>query len=67
MYDKAKKEIICVYEHDVEISLAEFRKKIGDALPKYMMPTRYIHTLEMPRNTNGKIDRNTLKLQYIGE
>ena len=47
--------------------MVDFRKKIGDALPKYMMPTRYIHTLNMPRNTNGKIDRNTLKLQYIGE
>ena len=67
MYDKPKKEIICVYENDAEISMVDFRKKIGDALPKYMMPTRYIHTLNIPRNTNGKIDRNTLKLQYIGE
>lgn len=67
MYDKVKKEIVCVYENDSEISMADFRKKIGDALPKYMMPTRYIHTTDMPRNTNGKIDRNTLKLQYIGE
>ncbi|MCI6474770.1 MAG: AMP-binding protein [Mucispirillum sp.] len=67
MYNKNKKEIICIYENDDEITMADFRKKIGDALPKYMMPTRYIHTLSMPRNTNGKIDRNTLKLQYIGE
>lgn len=67
MYDKNKKEIICIYENDDEISMADFRKKIGNALPKYMMPTIYIHTKSMPRNTNGKIDRNALKLQYIGE
>lgn len=65
MYDKVKKEIVCVYENEYEISMADFRKKIGDALPKYMMPTRYIHTENMPRNTNGKIDRQLLKEIYI--
>lgn len=67
MYNKNKKEIMCIYENDDEITMADFRKKIGNALPKYMMPTVYIHTKSMPRNTNGKIDRNALKLQYIGE
>ena len=65
MYDKVKKEIVCVYENESEISMADFRKKLGDALPKYMMPTRYIHTENMPRNTNGKIDRQLLKEIYI--
>ena len=66
MYDKVKKEIVCVYENESEISMADFRKKIGDELPKYMLPTKYIHTENMPRNTNGKIDRQLLKKEYIG-
>lgn len=65
MYDKVKKEIVCIYENESEISMADFRKKIGDALPKYMLPTKYIHTENMPRNTNGKIDRQLLKEIYI--
>ena len=66
MYDKCSREIVCVYENENEISMADFRKKIGDELPKYMLPTKYIHTENMPRNTNGKIDRQLLKKEYIG-
>ena len=65
IYDKGNKEIVCVYENESEISMVDFRKKIGDELPKYMLPTKYIHTENMPRNTNGKIDRQLLKEIYI--
>lgn len=57
VYNQAEKEITLFYEAEQEIPASEFRKKIGQALPKYMIPTVY-HCLEqLQRNTNGKIDR----------
>jgi amino acid adenylation domain-containing protein len=64
IYNFSKKEITLFYESDREISPAEFRKAIGVALPKYMIPTIYYRLDELKRNTNGKIDRLKLK-QYF--
>ena len=61
VYQTARKEIILFYESEIEISPSEFRKQIAGILPKYMIPTIYIRMDEMPRNTNGKIDRLLLK------
>jgi amino acid adenylation domain-containing protein len=63
VYQTARKEITLFYESETEISSAEFRKQIAGILPKYMIPTVYIRMDEMPRNTNGKIDRLMLKNQ----
>jgi len=63
VYQTARKEITLFYESETEISSAEFRKQIASILPKYMIPTVYIRMDEMPRNTNGKIDRLMLKNQ----
>ena len=57
VYNQAQKEITLFYESEQEISASEFRKKIGQALPKYMIPTVYNHLELLQRNTNGKIDR----------
>ncbi len=57
IYNQAQKEITLFYEAEEEISVAEFRKKIGQALPKYMIPTVYHYLQLLQRNTNGKIDR----------
>lgn len=57
VYNQAEKEITLFYESEQEISVSEFRKKIGQALPKYMIPTVYNHLELLQRNTNGKIDR----------
>lgn len=61
VYNYEKKEITLIYENDFEISVGEFRKKIGSILPKYMVPATYIKIDQLPRNTNGKIDRMALK------
>ena len=63
VYQIARKEITLFYESETEISPTEFRKQIVSILPKYMIPTVYIRMDEMPRNTNGKIDRLMLKNQ----
>lgn len=60
-YNKAKKEITMFYEADETLTPADFRKRIGTMLPKYMIPTVYHQMDLLPRNTNGKIDRLKLK------
>lgn len=64
IYNHAEKQIIFIYENPEEISAATFRKQIVTVLPKYMVPTRFVRMDELPRNTNGKIDRYKLKVAY---
>ncbi len=66
VYNFAKKEITLFYESVEEISPAEFRKRIGQELPKYMLPTVYHRLDELQRNTNGKIDRLFYNKQVNG-
>lgn len=61
VYNTAKKEITTIYESIEVIPEGEFRKKLLEHIPKYMVPTKYIRMDELPRNTNGKIDRLALK------
>ena len=57
VYNHQRKEITLYYEAEKELTAAEFRKAIGNTLPKYMIPVVYHHLSELKRNTNGKIDR----------
>ncbi len=57
VYNQSAKEITLFYESEQDIPASVFRKKIGQALPKYMIPTVYNHLEQLQRNTNGKIDR----------
>lgn len=57
VYNHQRKEITLYYEADNDLVPADFRKAIGNALPKYMVPVVYHHLPELKRNTNGKIDR----------
>ncbi|MDY8045193.1 amino acid adenylation domain-containing protein [Paenibacillus polymyxa] len=61
VYTPDKKELTFYYESDKEISVADFRSRIGTVLPKYMIPHVYKRFEQLPRNTNGKIDRQKLK------
>jgi amino acid adenylation domain-containing protein len=63
VYQSQKKEIILIYEANEDIQAAEFRKRIGQSLPKYMIPTKYVHMEKLPMNANGKIDRLALNRQ----
>ncbi len=62
LYDKEQKKIVLVYEAPQPLTDKEWRRKIGEVLPRYMVPTVYRHIEEMPRNANGKIDRQRLML-----
>ena len=67
LYNKEQKQIILVYESEKEVSIRDIRNGIGKILPKYMLPTECCWVEEMPRNSNGKIDRNRLKQEMAGE
>jgi len=63
VYQKQNKEIVLVYEANEDLPAAEFRKRIGQSLPKYMVPTKYLRMEKLPMNANGKIDRLKLNQQ----
>lgn len=57
VYNHQRKEITLYYESENELTPADFRKAIGNTLPKYMIPVVYTRLEELKRNPNGKIDR----------
>lgn len=63
VYDYERKVIVLFYEGDKAVPEAEIRKALSLEVPKYMIPVRYELVEELPRNTNGKIDR--LKLSNM--
>ena len=66
VYNYAKKEITLFYETPEPLDTITMRKTISSVFAKYMIPSIYIHMQELPRNTNGKIDRLLLTKQVNG-
>jgi acyl-coenzyme A synthetase/AMP-(fatty) acid ligase len=64
LYDREKKAITLVYESDEELTAKQLRLLLRDRLPKYMLPTEFVRLADMPRNSNGKIDRQLLATHY---
>src|SRR4051794_7931517 len=60
VYDQNKKEIIMFYESDNQLAPAFIRERLSPLIPKYMLPTVFNWVELMPRNPNGKIDRQRL-------
>src|SRR5438445_1106136 len=60
VYDQNKKEITLFYECDNELPPAFIRERLLPLIPKYMLPTVFNWMELMPRNPNGKIDRQKL-------
>jgi amino acid adenylation domain-containing protein len=46
-----------------DFALATVRQQLGERLPSYMIPTRWLVNDELPKNGNGKIDRRRLKIE----
>lgn len=61
VYDSELKRIALIYESRDALEEKELRKKLAAVLPRYMLPTLFMHVGELPRNANGKIDRLKLK------
>jgi len=66
VYQSQKKEIVLVYEAREDVPIVEFRKRIGQSLSKYMIPTKYVRMEKLPMNANGKIDRLKLNKEING-
>ncbi len=62
VYNKDKKEITLFFEADRQLIPATIRERLSAFLPKYMLPTVFHQLDTMPRNPNGKIDRQQLLL-----
>ncbi len=60
VYNQNKKEITLCYECDKELPPAFIRERLLPLIPKYMLPTVFNWMELMPRNPNGKIDRQKL-------
>lgn len=63
VYQYEKKEITLFYEQKDDITEVEIRKALSKEFPRYMIPSVYYCMEELPRNTNGKIDRLLLSKQ----
>jgi amino acid adenylation domain-containing protein len=63
LYNHPKKEITLFYEvESAAVEPAAIRTTLANALPKYMLPSAFHAMDQLPRNPNGKIDRNGLLL-----
>jgi len=60
VYNQNTKEITLFYECDEELAPGFIRERLLPHLPKYMLPTVFNRMELMPRNPNGKIDRQKL-------
>jgi D-alanine--poly(phosphoribitol) ligase subunit 1 len=59
-YDRDNKEITLFFESARELPAALIRERLAAYLPKYMLPTVFRRVDQLPRNPNGKIDRQLL-------
>ncbi len=65
IYDTEQSAIVAFCNADQGVTELDIKKYLGNILPRYMIPAKYILLDEMPYNDNGKIDRKALKKIYI--
>ena len=65
IYDELNKQLVLIYESTLKITKNEILLAIGNKLPKYMIPSKFILLDKMPLNISGKIDRSYLKKEYL--
>ena len=66
LYNQEQKEIVMFYQTEDYLNIGEFRKRMLQFVPKYMLPTKYFRLKDMPLSANGKIDRMKLQKQING-
>ena len=60
--------ICCAYAlASADATPARLREALARALPSYMLPSRWLALPELPKTTNGKIDRRQLKEVFAPE
>jgi acyl-coenzyme A synthetase/AMP-(fatty) acid ligase len=63
VYDKKRGRLVLFYESKNEISIQDIIKSTAKLYPRYMIPSVFNKMIELPRNINGKIDRQLLNLK----
>ncbi len=59
--------ICCAYSsNNPEVSPATLRSRLTEIIPSYMIPSRWLQCDELPKNSNGKVDRPRIR-QYFSE
>jgi len=61
IYSSDRKEIIAYCELDKSLTIRDFRIRLRDTLPTYMIPSKLVEVKNMAMNANGKIDRLVYK------
>ena len=59
-------EIIMVVASKEKIEQESIKRALAEFLPPYMIPSKIIVTAVLPKNANGKIDRQALMKEYGG-
>lgn len=59
IYDEKNLRIVLFYTG--EIGASEISGRISEKLPEYMVPAKKVHLDKMPKNLNGKTDRQKLR------
>ncbi|HYC29604.1 MAG TPA: non-ribosomal peptide synthetase, partial [Chitinophagaceae bacterium] len=52
--------LVAYYVADAELDATELEKYLAAHVPKYMVPSYFIHLTELPVTLNGKLDRRAL-------
>jgi acyl-coenzyme A synthetase/AMP-(fatty) acid ligase len=60
LYHRERKEITLFFEAKAQVQASTIRQGLAAVLPKYMLPTVFRQLEALPRNPNGKIDRQGL-------
>lgn len=61
--------ICCAWsaKENSELDAPKLRGALSKALPSYMLPAKWLHLHELPRNVSGKIDRRALEERFAEE
>jgi len=57
--------ICAAFVGDEEVELPGLRRRLGELLPSYMLPVRWIQLDELPMNLNGKVDKLVLREKFL--
>ncbi len=59
--------ICCAYvpSADEDVSPRTIRASLSKLIPSYMMPAKWLELDQMPKNSNGKVDRNWLRDRFL--
>ena len=50
-----------------DLDQLQLRQALAEAVPSYMLPSRWLALDELPKNINGKIDRRRLREIFVGD